>query len=158
TIAPAGRETASSFVTGESGWWKRRSAWIRGRDDMVSAAKVGGGAGLLVALGMLISSLLGVGVFGPGGGENGGDEPSQTAAPVDSPEVQKETKPTDGQIPATLTVRIVGSEYRVDDEPMTAAEIAALAASRTDADGKTAPATIKIVRAEDATRGAREAL
>lgn len=123
-------------------------------------------AGVLVVLGMIISAILGTFRFGGGSGtgEGTGTEQAEEVRTQDvrtqlvQPEPKSEREPKPSQTPAVLLVRIEGSRYLVDGEEMRAEQIARLAADRKDAEGNPAPATVKVQRALDATRGAREAL
>lgn len=109
------------------------------------------GAGILVVIGAVLAAFLGVFGFGPGGGPGAGPG----LVPQANTRPEAEIKPV---TPKEMVVRITGSKYYVGEEELTAVEIAERAANRLDAVGNPDPATVRIQRADDATRGAREDL
>lgn len=121
--------------------------------------KAARGAGLLVILGMIVGGMFGAFRFGIGTGDGTGDGTGEgQTPPVAEVAAPPSPSPAVVETPEVLVVRIEGSRYLVDDQAMPADRIAEMAASRTNAAGESDPATVKIQRAPDATRGAREAL
>ena len=115
---------------------------------------VGGGLTLLVLASYWLGAMIGLVGFGGGAGDATIDAKSSTeTSPAESPapkEEVSESEPVNPISDGALTVRIDGAQLTVAGKKTTASAIADLARAH--------DAWVLIVRAEDATRGAREDL